>query len=71
MYIISHRPSQPIPSEAMIYPLNEHGRMFYVTQLDKILAGDLMFCAAFGLFVVAALILAFFKPFADPSDYIR
>jgi hypothetical protein len=50
-----------------IYPLNEHGRIFFVTRLDTILAGDLMFVASFLLFIISVLILAVFKPFSNSN----
>jgi hypothetical protein len=51
----------------MIYPLNEHGRTFFVTRLDTILAGNLMFISFFLLFVISAMILVVFKPFTDSN----
>jgi hypothetical protein len=49
----------------MVYPLNEDGRLIYVTALDRALAGDLTFALFIGTFALSAFILIAFKPFAD------
>jgi len=52
----------------MVHPVNEHGRIFYVTTLDSALASDLVFEFFVGFFAVSAFVLVAFKRFADLSS---
>lgn len=66
-YVVARCPTTPDPSRGMVYPVNEHGQIFYVTKLNNALAGDLVFEILVGVFAVSAVILVAFNPFADSS----
>jgi hypothetical protein len=67
-YVVASCPTTPDPSRGMVHPVNEHGRIFYVTTLDSALASDLVFEFFVGFFAVSAFVLVAFKPFADLSS---
>jgi hypothetical protein len=66
-YVVARCPTTPDPSRGMVHPISEHGQIFYVTTLDNALAGDLVFEIFAGFFVVSAVILVAFNPFAESS----
>jgi hypothetical protein len=66
-YVVASCPTTPDPSRGMVHPVNEHGRIFYVTTLESALASDLVFEFFAGFFVVSAVILIVFNPFAESS----
>ncbi len=69
-YFISHRSSFPDPVLEAIYPLNEHGRIVYLTWLEfltlKVLLWGAIVCALFSVVVEVRI-----DPFHRNYPFIR
>ena len=52
VYFGTHRPTNPIPAEGRIYPLDDHGTIVYLTWRESVLTQDLwMFYIGLGLVI--------------------
>ena len=54
-YLMEYAPTKPNSASGEIYPLNNHGYIFYVTKSQSILQDALFY--TFFVFIIAALIL--------------
>ena|ERR1035437_8676765 len=54
-YLLSHSPSTPLPATGQIYPLHDHGYVFYVSKTQSICQDILP--AVFLVFFFGAVIL--------------
>ena len=63
-YLISHSPSSPEPVSGKICPLNNHGRLFYITRLQSVLQDVLMY--VFGTLMFFFVVLKIYWEISAP-----
>jgi hypothetical protein len=62
-YLLHTRPEFPQPSLGRVYPLSMHGWVVYVTEVESVLGGRIMFNISFFAGFASLLVLKVFKPF--------
>jgi len=69
LYLFSHSPSTPNPENGEIYPLSNHGYIFYVTRLQNVLQDALIY--VFGVLMFFIVVLRIYWEVSSPQKNAR